>query len=755
MALIGAIPRRMSDGCEPAIPWIRSERGGAGTACSAASRNCHRRGIPVTEKPENPCKCLRRQAQSPPVNPLEIGPIEGLLSLPDQYGDRTSETDPEGDKRTFAYNADSQETSTTSPRGNAEGAEPAKYTTTIERDQEGRPVKITDPLGHKTTKTYDRAGNLLTLTDAAGHTATYTYDADNRLTKVTYSDGKTPSVEYEYDAEGNRTKMVDGSGTSTYEYDQLDRLTKSTDGHGETVSYEYELAGRPTKITYPNAKSVTRTYDKVGRLSSVTDWLGGTSTFSYDPDSDLTAITFPEGTGEQDRYAYNAADQQTAATIAKGSETLAQLAYTRDSNGQLTAESSHGLPGAETTEYAYNEAEQLTRAGSTGYEYDAAGNLTKLGSSAQSFNEANELTASGGTTYAYGPDGERTEAKPEAGKGPATTYGYDEAGNMVSVSRAAEGSTPKIEDSYAYNGDGLRSSETVSGQTSYLTWDTAEALPLLLSNGTSSFVYGPQNLPIEQVNSSTGAVEYLHHDQQGSTRLLTNGAGEAVGKCSYAAYGSPSCEGSATTPLGYDGQYTEAETGLQYLRAREYEPGTGQFVSVDPLIRYTRAPYSYALGNPVTYWDPTGLFLGIPFTPSTGEVVHDISESVEEGVEEGVHFVGHVLSEHYGQLAEAGALGLCVATEVGAIPCLVATGTGFIASTVQNVTSPGGFSPATEALDALGTLPGLQVTGADLIGLLGDSSGATVAKIFTALIAAGAISGEEPIAEAAAALGCR
>jgi len=63
----------------------------------------------------------------------------------DSYGDKISETDPEGNKRTWTYNADSRETSTTSPRGNIFGAEPSKFTTTIERDAQGRPVTVTEP----------------------------------------------------------------------------------------------------------------------------------------------------------------------------------------------------------------------------------------------------------------------------------------------------------------------------------------------------------------------------------------------------------------------------------------------------------------------------------------------------------------------------------------------------------------------------------------------------------------------------------
>jgi len=42
-----------------------------------------------------------------------------------------------------------------------------------------------------------------------------------------------------------------------------------------------------------------------------------------------------------------------------------------------------------------------------------------------------------------------------------------------------------------------------------------------------SFMCGPSDLLIEQINNSTGAVQYLHHDQQGSTRLLKPRAAQA------------------------------------------------------------------------------------------------------------------------------------------------------------------------------------------------------------------------------------
>jgi RHS repeat-associated protein len=133
-------------------------------------------------------------------------------------------------------------------------------------------------------------------------------------------------------------------------------------------------------------------------------------------------------------------------------------------------------------------------------------------------------------------------------------------------------------------------------------------------------VYGRFQTSIEQI-SSGGTVSYLHHDQAGSTRLITGSAGTITGKCSYSAYGAPSCEGTSTTPLGYDAQYTSQDTGLIYMRARAYDPATAQFLSVDPFVALTGEPYSYAGDNPVNYSDPTGLVFGIPDPPPSWEEV--------------------------------------------------------------------------------------------------------------------------------------
>jgi RHS repeat-associated protein len=76
----------------------------------------------------------------------------------------------------------------------------------------------------------------------------------------------------------------------------------------------------------------------------------------------------------------------------------------------------------------------------------------------------------------------------------------------------------------------------------------------------------------------------------------------------YTPYGLPAGRtGTATTPFAYAGQYTDAETGFQWLRARYYDPATANFLSIDPLEVLTRQGYGYAGGNPITNVDPLGL----------------------------------------------------------------------------------------------------------------------------------------------------
>ena len=479
-------------------------------------------------------------------------------------------------------------------------------TTKYERNLLGQVTETIDPLERKTTRKYDDAGNLEELKDAKGRTTTYTYDPGDRLEEVDYSEEATADVEYEYDKDGNVTEMKDGTGTSKRAYDILGRLTEAENGAKEVVKYERDLANQITKVTYPNGKAVSRGFDKAGRLEKVTDWLGKETKFAYDRNSMVKTTTFPAASENKDEYEYNKDGELAKTTMKKGAETLASVSYARDNLGLVKSATQAGLPGAEKPEYEYDERERLKKGAGTSFEYDAANNPTKLGGTTLKYDAASQLEEAGSTEYAFNEVGQRTEADPASG--PTTTYGYDQAGNLVSVDRTAEGEIAKIEDDYAYDGSGLRASQTISGSKAQLAWDVSGELPLLLYDGTSYYLYGPDGTPFEQIVSETAT--YLHHDHLGSTRLITNASGEAKGKYTYTPYGAVlEHSGTATTQLGFNGQYRNQSTGLIYLRARVYDPVTAQFLSVDPLVEETGEAYGYAGGDPVNYGDRGGCSL--------------------------------------------------------------------------------------------------------------------------------------------------
>ena len=113
-------------------------------------------------------------------------------------------------------------------------------------------------------------------------------------------------------------------------------------------------------------------------------------------------------------------------------------------------------------------------------------------------------------------------------------------------------------------------------------------------------------LPVEQVNGSTAL--WLHHDQLGSTRLVTNGSGTNQATYTFDAYGKLTAStGTITNPLRFAGEYNDSESGLYYLRARFYDTSSGQFISRDPVIAATREPYAYAGDSPLDATDPRGL----------------------------------------------------------------------------------------------------------------------------------------------------
>ena len=236
-----------------------------------------------------------------------------------------------------------------------------------------------------------------------------------------------------------------------------------------------------------------------------------------------------------------------------------------------------------------------TYLGTTAYAYDPADRLTSV-------------TPPGGSAiaYTYNATGDELAAG-------STTYAYDLADRMTS---ATVGVTSQA---YTWSGDGVRlSAATGAGAatTSFLV-DRAAALPqvALERDGTGTVlrdeVYGLGRI---SVVGASGGIAYEHTDALGSVTDLTGSTGVPLAWSEASPYGAIRSAGAAAgapaDPFGFTGQFQDSPTGLYYLRARQYDPSIGRFLSTDPQPGGMADPYvsayAYANGNPVRWVDPSG-----------------------------------------------------------------------------------------------------------------------------------------------------
>lgn len=485
-------------------------------------------------------------------------------------------------------------------------------TTSYGYDGQGRLTSSIDPDHRTSSIMVDKVGRMTGAKDALGRAVSRTLNPAGQITALTYSDGLTPAVSYGYDADGRRTSMTDASGTSSYVFDTFGELTSQTNGAGARIGYGYDPAGNVVSLAYPDQPvAVERGFDATNRLTSIKDFAGASTTFGYDHDSALTSTVYPNGVTVTN--AFNNAEQLTETTATKAGTAVVSLGFGRDNTGQVSSQAIGGVSQA----FGYSPKEQLASStggvtgsgGTATFAMDAADRPATVGAMTQTFDAAGQecwsastavatpscgTVPAGATRYAFDGVGERTKTTPATG--PASTFGYDQAGRLTSAS------SPSGSGTYAYNGDGLRTTKTVGGSSTSFTWDVSANL---LSDGANRYLYGPGGLPIEQVGPA-GTVFFVH-DQVGSTRALLSSTGAVAGTYSYTPYGMATHSGTAATSLQYTGQYVDTESGLMYLRARYYDPATAQFMTIDPLVALTGTPYAYVGGNPTNGSDASGL----------------------------------------------------------------------------------------------------------------------------------------------------
>ncbi|WP_251059051.1 MULTISPECIES: RHS repeat-associated core domain-containing protein [unclassified Streptomyces] len=262
------------------------------------------------------------------------------------------------------------------------------------------------------------------------------------------------------------------------------------------------------------------------------------------------------------------------------------------------------------------------------------------------------------TTYTYGPTGNRkTEVQHKTPSGPTgditRTYGNPAAGKHTLTSVSQTGPAGTTAESYAYNETGNATSRKVGpAAEQVLEWDTEGHLAKTTqgglvtsyrydsdgnrvtrtdSSGTTMYLPGSNELKLAKDGTVTGTryysagettvamrtggkLTFLLADHHGTGTTQVDASTQAIVRRKTGLFGGP--RGAQPTTWvgerGFVGGTRDADTGLTHLGAREYDPATGRFISVDPLMDLTDPlqldGYGYSHNNPITRSDPTGLY---------------------------------------------------------------------------------------------------------------------------------------------------
>ncbi|MGB4894544.1 MAG: RHS repeat-associated core domain-containing protein [Nitrospira sp.] len=329
-------------------------------------------------------------------------------------------------------------------------------------------------------------------------------------------------------------------------------------------------------------------YDALSRRIATTLSNGTQTTYSYDPASQVTQIlhqlTASSSQINKADYLYNGVGNRTSLTDRRGPQTFGY-----DPLDRLTS-ASHPLLATPQS-----------------FAYDPVGNRTTNNSTV---NAGNQLTADATHAYQYDDNGNLTR-KTLLATGNYTQYTYDAENRLTKVEDFAAGNaTPAFTSTYRYDGLGRRIEKIANGQTKryiyvgddiLLEYDGSNVLQARYNHGPGI------DEPIAVTKA--GSTFFYHQDALGSVTDLTDSAGVTAKSYAYDAYGNIlDSPGTVEQPFTYTGREFDAESGLYYYRARNYDPMTGRFLQADPFgIAAGVNLYSYVNNDPLNLIDPSGL----------------------------------------------------------------------------------------------------------------------------------------------------
>ncbi|MFD9443167.1 DUF6531 domain-containing protein [Streptomyces sp. NPDC060006] len=537
-------------------------------------------------------------------------------------------------------------------------------------DTELRLVSVTNPLGHRWSYEYDAVGNLLREQDFSGRTTSYRFDAagqpveringagqrvvctfdarGNLATQVT----DDAEVRYQYDRAGRLVGAAGADAVVTYERDALGSVLKET-CNGRSLELGYDLLGRRTRRRTPTGAVATWTYDAVDRVTELHTAGGGVQlaydsagreveralgagavlsqtwdsagrmtgqalrseargiaeaatasdgwqrTYGYRADNFLTDVI--DSTTGHRRFSLDLDGRVLAANSPQGQENYAYDAAGNLVDSRLVPAPAAGADEAPAPDHRVYDGMLLRRQERrTHYEYDGQGRVTST---------TRRLLSGGSRTWQYGWDAFDRLTDVVTPDGRRWHYLYDPLGRRIAKQLLAQDGTVARQTDFVWEGTRLaeriqRRSDDVLDVTTW-HWQPGEHRPLAQTERTCVAPEGSLG-DQEEVDARFYAIVT---DLVGTPTELIDDGGHIRWSRRTSVWGTPlggDAEESAC-PLGFPGQYHDAETGLDYNVRRYYDAENGRYLSPDPL-GLDAAPNNYAyVLNPFTWSDPLGL----------------------------------------------------------------------------------------------------------------------------------------------------
>jgi RHS repeat-associated protein len=441
-------------------------------------------------------------------------------------------------------------------------------------------VNATGMVTAQTVRTFDTLGRQTSYTDAGGAETTATY-------------GLVPGPGTVADLRGTRTFGYDGGA------ERRGLATSLSDTRTGTFTASYDVEGNLVTETWPNGISVTTVVDEVGQTTSLTYSMPGcgqdnctlyTENASYDANGKVASVA--SSLSSQD-YGYDAVLRLTTVQDTVDSQCTTR-AYGFDSATNRSSRVSYGpdVDGAcqtavasDTTNWTFDVSDRAT-----GSDYASDG----LGRSLSIPARDTAISGNGATSISYHVN---DMVRSISQGGWTNTYTLDVDPKRIRSWTAVSGSSESFTNHYGDESDTPIATTGPSG---------------------TSFVF-----------SGLGNIAGIHTTGMGDVWQIINlhgdfvagviGSGPGLSYTSeYMESGLPRNQADAGTRrygwLGSSQRAADTPGGLTLMGSRLYAPGSGRFLSPDPVYGGSANAYEYGSGDAVGNTDVSGN--GIDCSPS-------------------------------------------------------------------------------------------------------------------------------------------